>query len=302
MVVSFALFTVALILLLAAVLSVIRARRVDQIAKVNERLEAIAFLTPQGNGRISPPTDDLMMALTRWLNRVGIPLSPVAALAIIALVTLAGLLVLKKWGLLAAGAWWGIAAVISVLIPQIRYRQKINQLIGQIPLFIDQVIRAMVTGRNVEGAIKLAAEDLQEPLRGVIMRAQNNVELGVDLGEAMRDAAQLHDVKELHMLALAIHTSRVYGGSPKEMLESIVNLIRQREQMQRELRAMTGETRTSAWILGLLPSLLALYMTWVNPDYITSMWQDPSGQNILLIALTLQILGGLLLWRMVKSV
>jgi len=191
---------------------------------------------------------------------------------------------------------------IGIFVPQIRYRQKVNKLISQIPLFIDQIIRGLVTGRNVEGAIKLATEDLRSPLREVIERAQKNVELGADLGEALRDAANFHELKELHMLALAIHTSRIYGGSPREMLESIVNLIRQREQTQRELSAMTGETRASAWVLGLLPTLMAGYMVWTNPDYIGGMWRDETGQKLLLAGLGLQALGALLMWRMVKSI
>jgi tight adherence protein B len=183
--------------------------------------------------------------------------------------------------------------VVIVLIPQIRYRQKINRLIGQVPLFIDQVIRGLTTGRNVEGAIKLAAEELKEPLRDVIIRAQKSVELGMDLGDAMRDAADFHDVRELHMLALAIHTSRVYGGSPRDMLESIVKLIRQREQIRRELMAMTGETRMTAWVMGSMPSLLGGYMFMVSPDYMLEMWHDPSGQRMLIIAISMQILGAL---------
>jgi len=154
----------------------------------------------------------------------------------------------------------------------------------------------------VEGAIKLASEDIQEPLREVMQRAQKSVELGADLGEALRDVAHFYEIKELYMLALTIHTSRVYGGSPREMLESIVNLIRQREQMQRELRAMTGETRFSAWVMGLLPSLIAAYMVWINPSYVEGMWNDETGRNILLASLSMQVLGGLVLWRMVKSV
>jgi tight adherence protein B len=193
-------------------------------------------------------------------------------------------------------------AVVIVLIPQIRYRQKINRLIGQVPLFIDQVIRGLTTGRNVEGAIKLAAEELKEPLRDVIIRAQKSVELGMDLGDAMRDAADFHDVRELHMLALAIHTSRVYGGSPRDMLESIVKLIRQREQIRRELMAMTGETRMTAWVMGSMPSLLGGYMFMVSPDYMLEMWHDPSGQRMLIIAISMQILGALAFWRLIKSI
>lgn len=299
---ALALFFVAIVLMLGAVLSVIRARRVEQVAKVNQRLEELAFMGGKDALMKPAPESEVVDALSRWLMRVGIPINPITAILIIVFVMVVGLVLLKAWGFLVALIWWVVLGTVAVLIPQIRYRQKISELVSQIPLFIDQVIRGLATGRNIEGAIKLAAEEAAAPLRDVILRAQKNVELGADLGEALREAADFHDIRELHMLALAVHTSRVYGGSPREMLESIVNLIRQREQMRRELRAMTGETRVSAWVLGALPSGMAAYMVAVNPSYILGMWHDPSGQNMLLVALGFQVLGALTLWRMVKSI
>ncbi|RTL26192.1 MAG: type II secretion system protein [Burkholderiales bacterium] len=301
MVASLVLFFIALVLMLAAVLSMMRARRLEQIAKVTQRLEAVAFLTPQDDVLQIRQTE-AMAELTRWLSRVGLQIQPGAAITLMALAIASGLGILKIWGGIAALIWWATIGTISIVVPQVRYRQKVNKMISQIPLFVDQVVRSLATGRNVEGAIKIAAEDLQEPLREVIMRAQKNVDLGTDLGDALRDAANFHDIKELHMLALAIHTSRVYGGSPRDMLESIVNLIRQREQMQRELRAMTGETRVSAMVLGGMPTAMALYMGWVNPTYIAGMWNDESGRMILLTAGGMQIAGAVVLWRMIKSI
>lgn len=300
MVASLVLFFIALVLMLAAVLSMMRARRLEQIAKVTQRLEAVAFLTPQDDVLQIRQTE-AMAELTRWLSRVGLQIQPGAAITLMALAIASGLGILKIWGGIAALIWWATIGTISIVVPQVRYRQKVNKMISQIPLFVDQVVRSLATGRNVEGAIKIAAEDLQEPLREVIMRAQKNVDLGTDLGDALRDAANFHDIKELHMLALAIHTSRVYGGSPRDMLESIVNLIRQREQAQEELRAMTGETRVTAWVLGATPGLLVAYILWQSPAYMMSMWHDSTGQTILVAGAVMQALGVLVMWRMIKS-
>lgn len=300
MVTPLILLTVALLLLAGSVLLVLRARRADHAKKVKGRLQSFDFI-PADAYQIRR-TNSVMGFISAWLARAGLQLDPMAALTIVGLGLGASWMMWHVIDPLAGIICVVLVATLSVLVPQVRYRQKVNALVAQIPLFIDQVIRGLVTGRNVEGAIKLAKEDLRSPLKEVIERAHNNVELGADLGEALRDAADFYDVKELHMLALAIHTSRVYGSSPREMLESVVNLIRQREQMQRELRAMTGETRVTAWVLGLLPSLIAAYMVWQNPGYIGPMWTDPSGRNVLLTALGFQALGGLILWRMVKSI
>lgn len=299
--VSLILFFISLVLMLAAVLSILRARKMEQVAKVHQRLEQVAFLNA-ADGAQRASNSDFMLALERWLSRVGFQVQPSVALMLAVFTLLSIVLVFKVWGVLAATLWLAVSATFMVLIPQVRYRQKVEKLVSQIPLFIDQVVRGLATGRNVEGAIKLATEDLQEPLRGVVERAHKSVELGADLGEAFREAANFYETRELHMLALAIHTSRVYGGSPRDMLESVVSLIRQREQMQRELRAMTGETRVTAWVLGLLPSAIALYMVWLNPDYLSNMWRDGSGRSLLMASLGFQAVGGLILWRMIKSI
>ena len=299
MVTVLVLLLIALVMMCMAVLAVLRARRLDHELKVKGRLQSFDFI-PQDQYR--PRTSrGLTEHLEAWLARVGLQIDPSLALTIVG----AGLVV--SWGLwhlidpLAGILGVVLLVTLSMAVPQVRYRQKINAMIAQIPLFIDQVIRGLVTGRNVEGAIKLAMEDLRTPLKEVIERAQANVELGADLGDALRDAATFYDVKELHMLALAIQTSRTYGGSPREMLESVVNLIRQREQMQRELRAMTSETRVTAWVLGLLPVMVAGYMTFANPLYINTMWSDPSGRTVMLVAGGFQLFGGLMLWRMISS-
>lgn len=298
--VSAMLFLVALLMMLAAVLSVLRARRLEQVARVNQRLAEVAFLTPDAPLRRTR-ANPLLEELDRWLKRVGLNIPPSVALLVLAGGMAIGVMLWQHLNPLVALAWWSLSTVLTVLVPQVRYRQRVDKIISQIPLFIDQVVRGLVTGRNLEGAIKLAAEELQMPLRELVMKAQKNVELGADLGDALKEIAHFHDIKELHLLALTIHSSRVYGGSPRDMLESIVNLIRQREQAQEELRAMTGETRVTAWVLGATPGLLVAYILWRSPDYMMSMWNDSTGQTILVAGAVMQALGVLVMWRMIKS-
>lgn len=299
MVAVLALLLMAMLMMMGAVLAILRARRMDHEVKVKTRLQSFDFI-PQDTYR--PAQTTLSGWVSTWLARVGLQIAPRTAFMIL----IGGVLV--SWVLwqlinpLAGLISVALMITVAIFVPQVRYRQRINKMVSQIPLFIDQVVRGLVTGRNVEGAIQLAMEDLRAPLREVIEKAHNNVELGADLGEALREAAVFYDVKEMHMLALAIQTSRTYGGSPREMLESVVKLIRQREQMQRELRALTGETRVTAWVLGCLPTVMAGFMIYSSPNYLGTMWDEPSGRMILMVALGFQALGGLLLWRMIKSI
>jgi len=65
---------------------------------------------------------------------------------------------------------------------------------------------------------------------------------------------------------------------------------------------MTGETRVTAWVLGLLPLLIAGYIMMMNPGYMQTMWQDSSGKFMLCMAVIFQMIGAVALWRMIKSI
>lgn len=194
------------------------------------------------------------------------------------------------------------ALIIGFLFPYIRLRRRQAQIVAQVPMFIDQVLRSLGTGRSVEGAIRLATEEAKAPLRNILDRVVRATELGADMPETLAAAAKLHGLRELSLIALAMRISNSYGSSPKEMLQSVVQMIRQRELAQRELAAMTGETRISAWVLSLTPISLAGYMILVNPGYLDLMLQSPNGKTMMMTALGFQITGVLILWRMLRSV
>lgn len=192
--------------------------------------------------------------------------------------------------------------VLGFLLPYTRLQRRRQLVVSQVPMFIDQVLRSLGTGRSVEGAIRLATEEAAPPLRLVLERVMRATDLGADMSETLAEAAQLHGLREFSLIALAMRISNSYGSSPREMLQSVVEMIRQRELAQRELAAMTGETRISAWVLALTPMALAGYMVWANPGYVDLMLQSPSGKTTLMAAVGLQATGVLILWRMLKSV
>ncbi|WP_031431261.1 type II secretion system F family protein [Methylomicrobium agile] len=210
------------------------------------------------------------------------------------------------------GLWKGDLAfalmipVIGVLVVYLwllhKTKGRIVLMIAQLPLFLDQVLRGLGTGRSMEGALALAAEETPAPLKEVIERVLRANELGADLGVTIQETADLYRINELYLLALAIRINRIYGSSVRDLLQNVVKMIYEREAARRELRAMTGETRVTAWVLGLLPPCMAVYIMAMNPGYLETMWYDPSGQVMLIVAVALQIVGAFTLWRMIKSI
>lgn len=296
------LFALAILLLGLAGILLFGSRQADINQAVRARLRSLT-LEPTAMDRHRDRRH--LHILTDWwsrkLQRAGLEADRKTTLSIVAPVAAAfvvGVLVWGTRGLLLAVI---VAAGIQVFLEH-RSRLRKELMLSQLPGFVDHVIRGLSTGRTVQNTVLLAAQQCRPPLRDILDRVRVDVELGAQLAEELQEAARVHRLKEMQLLALAVHVNQRFGGSARELLQSIVTMIQQRDQAQRELRALTGETRLSAWVLGLLPVTIASYMMAVNPDYLNVMWLDPGGRKVLLTALGMQCVGAVLLWRMVRSI
>lgn len=240
---------------------------------------------------------------TRASIYLGFELQPKHAVLIPLALMFMGLLGWLIYGLLGAVLIVGITLfVFGFLLPYSRLRRRQAQTIAQIPLFIDQLLRSLSTGRSLESAIRFAANESLPPLRYVVDRVTRAADLGADMVENLTEAAKLHNLRELNLIALSMRISNQYGGSPRDMLDSVVKMVRQQELARRELAAMTGETRMSAWVLGTTPLAIAVYIMVMNPTYLDILLDDPTGKTLLMTALLFQGMGVFILWRMLRSV
>jgi tight adherence protein B len=204
--------------------------------------------------------------------------------------------------------WIGL--LVAVLAPPLLlrlyidwlYRRRLKRMIEQLPQLLDHTVRSLKSGRTLADAVMGSIEASDDPLKKAMGRVQRNVQLGVNLPDAVSDFAELYEQDELRMFALGLKVNHRYGGNASELLENLIKLIRERDQGARQLRALTGETRMTAWVLGSLPVILVSYFMLTNPGYMLGMWHDSGGQTMLIVAAVLQVLGCLALWRMLRSV
>ena len=235
----------------------------------------------------------LQAGLGRPSERLGLWLSIWVGAAL-----LAGLL--AGWVFLLA--FVVLPPVVLKLFVSWRYHRRVRRMVEQLPQLLDHCVRSLKSGRTLADAVLHAIDASNDPLKSSISRVSRNVQLGVSLPDAVQDFAELYERDEFRMFALGLKVNHRYGGNASELLENLIVLIREREQGARKLKAMTGETRITAWVLALLPLLVGGYFMLTNPSYLVKMWHDTGGQNMLLTAFAMQTIGCLGLWRMLRSV
>lgn len=292
----------ALLAIAATAFQSVQNDRAEERARIHERLERVTRAGLLAAPAIAKPSHPAWQWIEPYLWRAGLKVGRWhGAAAIFTLVTVVGTATLAR-GLFGGVLALAVLAGLVVAYVNHRIKKRRDRVLEQLPGFLDHVIRAVQTGSSLPNAMLAATAEVQDPIRDLFERVARQTRFGASLEEAFEQAAQLYTLRELDVLALTLRVSQRYGGSVRDMLTSIVAMIRQRERLRREFAAMTGETRLSAWILGALPVVMALYVSVVNPGYIGGMWEDPAGRIALGISVGLQMMGSLVLWRMVKSV
>lgn len=240
--------------------------------------------------------------LTLQLERAGITLDDmqrrVTGLALALILTLTAL----QFGLAFAALLALALAVFAYTAIGVLYQRRMNMIVTQLPRLLDQVVRLMRTGKTLADGFFIATRDADEPLRTVMQRLQRNIQLGMAIPEAFSELAETYALKELQVLSLGVSVNSRFGGSLIDLLNNIITLIQQREQLTRQLRAMTGETRAGAVVLSILPPLMGAFMFFSNPDYLNSLLDNPTGKLILASAGGMQLLGMAIIWKMLRSV
>jgi len=214
--------------------------------------------------------------------------------------------------LAALGAWrigtpWATPvllaayAVVLWLWLRARIEKQRGQLIRQMPDFLDAVVRLATIGNSLPMAFQTASTSVPQPLRGVLDRTMISVRTGMDLDRALQMASQPYRMEAFDLLHVVLGTAVRVGGRADHILQRMSDFMRDLDQAQHELRAITAETRMSAWVLGFLPVAVAIVMSLLNPAFFHPMFTEVLGRKILLIALVMELFGGFLLYRLAKS-
>lgn len=244
----------------------------------------------------------LPAALENYLGSNGVELPPAIVYAAIAIlmtgIALSLLFLPLNIGVLSTAGLIFIAYSLVKIIGSQRRAKMLNQL----PSFINQVTRRLSAGVSVENAFADSVETLERPLGTVMRRVVRRVHYGYDLHQAFEREARVNQLNEFDVLATALRINEQYGGSIRSILDDIVDILRMQDSGKRELSAMTGETRVTAAILAALPPGIAAYTFYSNPKFLTDMWNSAGGQQTLIAAITMQVLGVIVLWRMIKSI
>ncbi len=274
--------------------------------EIEEDIKLRLRVTGSDDAGIAPATPKIRNPLLRGIChlfwRTGSEIKPVAVLQLLAGVLILGLLLAAIWGLLPA-----IVAITTLLLVayavliQRASRRRIR-IVGQLPAYLENVIRVLAAGNTLEESLGQAGRESPDPIKPLFISIGRQVRLGAPLEQVLAEAGSIHRLRDLKVMALAASINRKYGGSLRGVLKSLIVVIRQRASAAQELRALTAETRSSAFVLAGITVFLFAFIYYNNTRYYTAMLEDQNGKWLLFGSAALVVFGFVVLWRMLKSI
>jgi tight adherence protein B len=170
----------------------------------------------------------------------------------------------------------------------------------QLPDALDLITRALRAGHAFSAALKMAGEELAEPVAGEFRAVHDEINFGVSMQQALGHLSERVPSTDLRYFVVAVLIQRESGGNLTEILGNLSRLIRERLKLLSKVRVLSSEGRMSAWILGLMPFFLAGAMNLVNPGFMGPLWTDPIGIAIVKYMLSLMLIGVFIMRHIIK--
>jgi tight adherence protein B len=179
-------------------------------------------------------------------------------------------------------------------------RVRLKKFAAQLSDALELVARALRAGHSLAAGMHVVAEEMPSPVADEFGRVFEEQNLGIPIEESMKAMCERVPNLDLRFFVTSVGIQRQTGGDLAEILDKIGYVIRERFRILGQVKALTGEGRLSGVVLIALPFALFGFMLNIKPDYVESLWTTDLGKKMSVAAIIAQILGALVIRKIVN--
>lgn len=276
-------------------------KRIEQMAKRSwtaEREGALNLLRQTDQGGVG--WGSIMEDLQVLFEQAGLDWKPRPfALRFLSLVGLLGLM---------GYAWQGMATALMLVVLLVagmglwlKYQQRKRQQAFErhFPEALELLARSLKAGHAFTAGLQAVGEEATWPVNEEFQQVFEEQKFGLPLREALMGLNDRNNLMDVKLFVTSVLIQRDTGGNLVELLEGLVDTIRERFSFRRELKTHTAHGRITGLIVVVAPVIVAAGLYLIHPDYLSLLWTEPLGRVLLMGAIGLEILGFLWMRRIV---
>ena len=178
--------------------------------------------------------------------------------------------------------------------------RRINKFNVNFPDAIELMVRGLRSGLPISETLGVVANEIPGPV-GIEFRAvADKMKIGRTMEVALQETADRLGTPEFQFFVITLAIQRETGGNLAETLSNLADVLRKRAQMKLKIRAMSSESKASAYIVGSLPFVVFTLVWLINPNYMANFFTDQRLTVAGLGGLVWMGIGGFIMAKMVN--
>ena len=199
---------------------------------------------------------------------------------------------------LLLGMFFGIGGphfVVGFMI-----KRRVNKFNSNFPDAIELMVRGLRSGLPITETLGIVAGEIPGPVGVEFRMVADKMKIGRTMEAALQDTADRLGTPEFQFFVITLAIQRETGGNLAETLSNLADVLRKRAQMKLKIRAMSSESKASAYIVGSLPFVVFTLVWFINPKYMGGFFADERLMVAGLGGMVWMAIGGFIMAKMVN--
>jgi len=205
------------------------------------------------------------------------------------------------WGdfYFATGAAIGFGA-LPIMYIRFRRKRRLKAFGTQLPFALDLIKGSLEAGHSLPRALQVLIGEFADPLGGEFRTVLEQTRIGLPLGRALEDMLQRVPEDDLKLMVVAVKVQTEIGSSLASIIGRLSEIVRIRQRLRLQIKALTAQSRMGGLVVGLLPLIVLGAFSIIQPGYTDSLFHDPTGQMILKAACAMDMMALFTIRRLLR--
>ncbi len=153
-------------------------------------------------------------------------------------------------------------------------KKRVAAFTAKFPDAIELLVRGLRSGLPISETLGVVASEVPGPVGVEFRSVVDKIKIGQTMETALQETAERLGTPEFQFFVITLAIQRETGGNLAETLSNLAEVLRKRSQMKLKIKAMSSESKASAYIIGVLPFMVFGTILYINPDYMLKFFQD----------------------------
>ncbi len=194
----------------------------------------------------------------------------------------------------------GAVASLPIIYIRVRRQRRLKAFAKQLPYALDLIKSSLEAGHTLLRGLQVVVAEFPDPIGTEFRSAIEQSRLGLPLPRSLEEMLKRVPQDDLRLLVVAVRVQSEVGSSLAIILGRLSEIVRTRQRLQQQIKALTAQSKMSGILVGFLPIVMLAAFSIIQPSYTNTLFFDPTGQKILEVAAVLDTLAFLSIRKLLK--